>query len=477
MLTNLNISASFEDSYNGYEVAIIGAGAAGITLALKLSAEGKKVALVEAGGLEWSDESQQIYDAKTVGDPYFELDVARLRFFGGSTNHWNGWCRTFEREDFNRGYLGNQYKWPIAFEELDQYRGEACEILEISSDFQDAPLSDSDIESISFNFSPPVRFGPKYFGELVANPIVNVFLNSNLIDVTYSGERLISIKIASYNGGSTSVISRNFVFAMGGIENSRYLLWLKSKYGNSFLADKSPIGSYWMEHPHFTLGHAIVDKRKVSERFYSLSAQAQLDEGILNCGLRVEHLNDEGTKALIRDVLCLAPSLGESLVSLAGKNLVCGARFRAAWEQSPEIKNHISLDTEYDQFGIPKPILNWQKSVLDRKTLISSVQRFNEWLLRIDGGRIQLDSWILDHNDYPIKDELAGYHHMGGTRMHASDEYGVVDANCKVYGSSNLYVAGSSIFTTGGHNNPTLPIVQFALRLADYLVNHKKSSL
>ena len=220
-----------------------------------------------------------------------------------------------------------------------------------------------------------------------------------------------------------------------------------------------------MEHPHFTLGHAIVDKRKVSERFYSLSAQAQLDEGILNCGLRVEHLNDEGTKALIRDVLCLAPSLGESLVSLAGKNLVCGARFRAAWEQSPEIKNHISLDTEYDQFGIPKPILNWQKSVLDRKTLISSVQRFNEWLLRIDGGRIQLDSRILDHNDYPIKDELAGYHHMGGTRMHASDEYGVVDANCKVYGSSNLYVAGSSIFTTGGHNNPTLPIVQFALRL------------
>ena len=62
---------------------------------------------------------------------------------------------------------------------------------------------------------------------------------------------------------------------MGGIENSRYLMWLKSKYGNSFLSDVSPIGSYWMEHPHFTLGQAIVDKRKVSKRFYSVSAQAQ----------------------------------------------------------------------------------------------------------------------------------------------------------------------------------------------------------
>ena len=469
MLTDLNKSASFEDSYNGYDVAIIGAGAAGITLALKLSAEGKKVALVEAGGLEWSDESQQIYDAKTVGDPYYELDVARLRYFGGTTNHWSGLCRTFEREDFNRGYLGDKYKWPIAFEELDQYRVEACEILEIPSDFQDAPPSESDIESISFYYSPPVIFGTKYFDKLVGNPLVHVFLNSNLVDVAYSGERLTSIKIASYNGGSSSVISRNFVFAMGGIENSRYLLWLKSKYGNSFLADKIPIGSYWMEHPHFTLGKALVDKRKVSEKYYSISAQAQLDEGILNCGFRVNHLNKEGTKALIRDVLCLAPSLGKSLLSLTGRNLVCGVRFRAAWEQSPEIENHVSLDTERDQFGIPKPILNWQKSELDRKTLTSSIERFNEWLLQIDGGRIQLDSWILNNEDYPTNDELAGFHHMGGTRMHTSEGYGVVDANCKVYGSSNLYVAGSSIFTTGGHNNPTLPIVQFALRLADHL--------
>ena len=111
MLTDLKDSASIEESYSGYDTTIIGAGAAGITLALKLSAEGKKVALIEAGGLDWSDESQQIYDAKTVGDPYFELDVARLRYFGGTTNHWSGWCRTFEPEDFNRGYLGDQYKW------------------------------------------------------------------------------------------------------------------------------------------------------------------------------------------------------------------------------------------------------------------------------------------------------------------------------------------------------------------------------
>jgi len=471
MLTDLNDTDAFEEDYSGYDVTIVGAGAAGITLALKLSSKGKKVALIEAGGLEYSEESQQVYSARTVGDPYFDLDLARLRYFGGTTNHWAGWCRTFELEDFNRGYLGKEYIWPIGYEELDRYRAEACEILEIPTEFNDVSSIDSNIDTINFHFSPPVRFGDKYFETLEKNPLVDIFLNSNLVDVAFSGDQVTSIKIASYNSNVSTISSQNFVFAMGGIENSRYLLWLKTKYGNNFIADECPIGNYWMEHPHFTLGQAIVDKRKITERFYSISPQAQIADGIMNCGLRVEHLNDEGTKALIKDILCLAPQLGQSLVSLANKNLVCGTRLRAAWEQSPSIHNRITLDDEKDKFGIPKPVLNWEKSDLDKKTLISSVARFNDWLLHIDGGRVQLDSWILNDENYPIDDELGGNHHMGGTRMHSSKEYGVLDENCKVYGSSNLYIAGSSIFTTGGHNNPTLPIVQFSLRLATHLAN------
>ena len=84
-------------------------------------------------------------------------------------------------------------------------------------------------------------------------------------------------------------------------------------------------------------------------------------------------------------------------------------------------------------------------------------------------GRLQLFNWMIKNEDYPDYDELAGYHHMGGTRMHVNPEFGVVDKNCKVYGSDNLYMAGSSVFTTGGHNNPTLPIIQLALRLANHL--------
>ena len=171
--------------------------------------------------------------------------------------------------------------------------------------------------------------------------------------------------------------------------------------------------------------------------------------------------------------MCIAPRLGISLASLFDKNLVCGARLFAAWEQEPNIANAVKLTREISPLGIPSIELNWKKTEFDRKTIKQSVNLFNQWLLDKELGRLQLFNWMIKNEDYPDYDELAGYHHMGGTRMSNSSEFGVVDSNCKVYGSKNLYIAGSSIFTTGGHNNPTLPIVQFTLRLADHLFQTK----
>jgi choline dehydrogenase-like flavoprotein len=61
------------------------------------------------------------------------------------------------------------------------------------------------------------------------------------------------------------------------------------------------------------------------------------------------------------------------------------------------------------------------------------------------------------------------WHRMGTTRMHADPRDGVVDADCRVHGVSNLFVAGSSVFPTSGTAGPTLTIVALALRLARHL--------
>lgn len=84
-------------------------------------------------------------------------------------------------------------------------------------------------------------------------------------------------------------------------------------------------------------------------------------------------------------------------------------------------------------------------------------------------GRVQLKSWLLSDEEHWPEDSEWDFHHMGATRMSADPKTGVVDADCRVHGTENLYVASSSVFSTAGFSNPTLTIVALALRLADHL--------
>ena len=85
-------------------------------------------------------------------------------------------------------------------------------------------------------------------------------------------------------------------------------------------------------------------------------------------------------------------------------------------------------------------------------------------------GFVKLDECVYDVS-LPLKVGPHA-HHMGTTRMATSPDFGVVDENCKVFGTNNLYVTGSSVFATAGASNPTMPLLQLALRLADHL-NHQ----
>ena len=116
-----------------FDVCVIGAGPAGITLARRLAAAGATVALMEAGGLEITEESQDVYRGSNVGMEYFDLDVCRLRYFGGTSNHWGGWTRALDAVDFlPRAYVPLS-GWPIAQIDLDPYRTEADAILDVPS--------------------------------------------------------------------------------------------------------------------------------------------------------------------------------------------------------------------------------------------------------------------------------------------------------------------------------------------------------
>src|SRR5690349_17717271 len=83
-----------------YDVCIAGGGVAGIVLARGLAARGLRSILLEGGGYELSEISQSLYRGVSVGHDYLELDSCRLRYLGGTSNHWTGWCRPLDAEDF-----------------------------------------------------------------------------------------------------------------------------------------------------------------------------------------------------------------------------------------------------------------------------------------------------------------------------------------------------------------------------------------
>ena len=141
-----------------YDVCIAGAGVAGITLAKALAEQKKHVLLLEAGGQAYSRLSQDFYDGDIVGHDYFDLSISRLRYLGGTSNHWGGWCRPLDPWDFRPRDYVEWSGWPITERDLSPFLSEAIQIMEIDSFPPETTTFDGtegNFTEITNRFSPP----------------------------------------------------------------------------------------------------------------------------------------------------------------------------------------------------------------------------------------------------------------------------------------------------------------------------------
>ncbi|MCK8465077.1 GMC family oxidoreductase [Aliiroseovarius sp. S1339] len=453
-------------------VCVFGSGPAGMTLAYDLAEAGVDVLLVEAGGEEVEDTSQALYQGTVVGDEYFDLEYARLRCFGGTSGHWGGICRPLDPFDFDENPGAPGTGWPIAADALAPYLNVAADILEIPAKFDDQALNDT-LRRTDFEYSPPVRFGEKYLPYVEGHENLRVVLNTALTNLTSDADRIRSATVQTAQAGEWTIEADYFVLCAGGIENSRLLLWINDQNDQKIIKNHDIVGRYWIEHFTMTVAEVIADAEALGtdendQAHFSLSHDFQKENGVLNASFEVNPSAYSGTKALIADLLCIAPKLGERL--MGDKGLVCGSRVIGHWEQAPSPDNRVALGNEKDALGIPKVELHWQRTGIDRKTIARSVHALAQQFADLDIGRVRLFDWVQDDTlPLPADGVIASWHHMGGTRMSEDAQTGVVNANLKVHDQSNLYVAGSSVFPSGGMANPTLTIVQLSLRLADHL--------
>jgi choline dehydrogenase-like flavoprotein len=206
----------------------------------------------------------------------------------------------------------------------------------------------------------------------------------------------------------------------------------------------------------------------------------------MNIGIRLYPLLRERSEGLAKDLartiskwICETDT-GWYLTKRDWLHLVChravpaqAGRLVTVSEQAPNRASRVLLSEERDRFGLKRANLDWNISAIDKRTIRQAGLSVGKYFAGANLGRVKLYNWLFDDSLWmPGQDdgeEAVGYHHMGTTRMGHTPKDGVVDKNCQVFGIQNLYLSGSSVFTTSGHANPTFSIVQLALRLAAYL--------
>ncbi len=499
------------------DIAIIGAGAAGITIARELAGTNIQLCLIESGGLEFEQDIQNLYRGENGGRWYFPLDSARLRYFGGSTNHWGGWCRPLTPIDFEARDWIPHSGWPITRAEIDPYYERAQPVTETGPFRYDAtgfweeqvgakmlPFPRGLITTTFFQYSPPTRFGTRYRDVIEQAANVRALLHATVteIETNEAGSEVTGLNVSSLEGPPFRIRARRYILAAGAIENARLLLLSNRVQPAGVGNTHDLVGRYFMEHPHIPIVANMVTSRP--EAFNATYTQhLSLADTIVHAALipteallRRERLQNAvftiGVLGVYnaenlaqpapaddrhaRDVFNLLRDLGprrETDHPPAGYNdwppagaLGASCALGCACEQAPNPQSRVTLSEERDALGLKRARLDWRLSETDKLSLNRIVHAVGEELGAVGLGRVR--PALSDDGNWP-DEVLGGYHHMGTTRMADSPEHGVVDANCRVHGIANLYIAGSSVFTTSGASNPTLTLVALALRLTDHL--------
>ena len=474
------------------EVLIVGAGAAGLTLAWELGHAGVNVVVVESGDRQADEATQSLNEAETIGVPHNGVETGRVRALGGTTTVWPGQCMRLRPLDLDR--------WPLEPEELGgpYARAEAFlgtgpprEPAEVwrASRLGPPPATGGSLEPVASTYAQPADLGRRLRRELERSSRVRVVLGATALRLVLSENRtqVERVEIGDLAGRRASMVGRNVVVAAGGIENARLLL--VSDIPNDC------VGRYFHDHVVVAqAGHVATPGPGLLQDWFGLFLHgrrrahvklALVDAELPACtaSFVFRAREDDPMSALLRlrrralGREPLAGAAGDARRALASTALASAAYRRWARglgpavppeaidllciaEQPPDPESRITLAEQRDPLGVPQARLDWRVGDAERAAVRATVSAVSGWFESSSLGTVR-PSASFDYFD--------GFHHMGATRMSRDPTAGVVDRDCRVHGVENLYVAGSSVFPSAGHANPTLTIVALALRLADRL--------
>jgi len=496
------------------DICIIGAGAAGITLAVESARTGKKVLLLEGGGPTREDSSQAIYDSEIAGLPHRGIHTGRIRVKGGTTVRWGGQILELDARDFTPRPGVPESGWPFPKTELTSYYERALQLEGLANvERSDAavwrdhhlPFTQfDDLEAYLSRWCPEPNFARLHNKTLTTHPNVHLWLHASAVELRTEGQAATGLRCRTLTGIETTFHARDYIFCLGGIESSRF--FLQPRPGGLPWNRSGLLGQHFQDHidcnaaqviPHnlasfhdtfdpiFSRGFKYLPKLRLPPHL-----QSQL--GTLSVGSTMG-FEDTG-KARMQAKHTIRNLMRGRFNEVSRGNLTHTGRhvpmlFHQAWryyiqrrayappevriflrihcEQEPTSRSNITLSDQRDPLGLLRVRFDWQISERELETIRQYVLIAQRSLASV--ARIIPDEYLMSGSPNFLARCDDSNHHMGGMRMSTSDSTGVVDTNLRLYGLSNTYICSSAVFPCSGFSNPTHTVLALAIRLCDHL--------
>ncbi len=522
LILDFEKGGNVEDS--DFDVCILGAGAAGLTLATSLAQRGVRTLLLEAGGRSYSSRDQDLYLGEVgEGLAYNGLYDGRFRVLGGSTTQWAG--QILELDDFvfeERSWVPGS-GWPFRKSELAPYYKRAAELEGLTGAPKDAeevwrllglqrPFLGPDLLSEFSNFTLKTDFSALHRDTIENDPSLTVYLHANACEliIANDGTTVSGVRCRTFGGYEGTFRARNFVICVGGIESCRFLLQPRKDGSVAPWNRREMIGRHFQDHllchvadiveqnstlPDIYLDFVAVNGYRLQQKL-KLPVETQQRLGTLDIGgfityftgghddmarayetvrwirtrryeklepARLAHLAANFHKLLWHKIPYSRSiqSIGRSSRRTLKLNINC--------EQNPLSEGKITLSQTRDALGTFRAKVDWRTSEHELHSIRKYVDVVREMFQRNDLGRIvPIPSLYTDAGEL-VSTFRDSFHHLGGTRMATSEESGAVNPDLRLFGTKNAYVCSTSVFPSAGFANPTHTLIALALRLADHL--------
>ncbi|MGW5313922.1 GMC oxidoreductase [Nocardia thailandica] len=423
------------------QVCVIGAGPAGLTVAGELAAAGVDVLVLEQGDGTWPsgppEERSGFLD---------DLDFASRPWIPGTG-------------------------WPLGPGELTPYRDRACAHAGLDAAENrraTAELDPSMLRAHTWQSGRGVRIAAGGPG----GPRLYTHATVTHLDTDRTGAHVNSVEVTGAGGRRRRVEAARFVLAAGSIETPRLLLASRRAVAEGVGNRYDQVGRYLMARRAAVVGEvpapgAALARLGARTRGtgrgrarlipgMTLAPDVQRSERLLGAALWLQEAPQGGrTRALVGRALRAAAGRSRGRVEL-----------RCVVEHGPDRENRVTLTEDTDAAGLPLARVTCLPDPLQERTARRAAHVVAGEFRRLGLPAPVTAPWLDPAAPVPFTE--VG-HPAGTTRMSADPRTGVVDAQCRVHGVDNLYVAGSSVFPACGPGQPLLTALALAVRLAERL--------